>query len=162
MPTSNDPTDPGNDRINDLYWNTTRTIGDITDELGVSRNALYTSIHPLPAGASCSDCGERMVFTNRTHRDTGMATCRSCGAERDTRQRTTRREPAGAGAGAGSGRGRGGETAFDGNGSDAAGWTRWRDDLASVEPERYALVGGAAALGVMVGAAAARALRHRM
>jgi Zn ribbon nucleic-acid-binding protein len=160
MPTSNGPTDPGDDRMNELYWNTTRTIGDITEELGVSRNALYTSIQPFPAGASCPECNERMVFTNRTQRDTGMATCRACGAERDTRESTARRkEPAGAAAG----RARNGVSGVDGDGEETAGgWTRWRDDLASVEPERYALVGGAAALGVMLGAAAARALRHRM
>lgn len=160
MPSSNDTTDSGTDRINELYWNTSRTIGDITEELGVSRNALYTSIHPLPAGASCPGCGERLVFTNRTHRDTGIATCRACGSERDMRKPAERPELASAGAAAES---RGGGSERGGNGADAAnGWTRWRDDLASVEPERYALVGGAAALGVVVGAAAARALRHRM
>lgn len=158
MPSNNDPT--GNDRINDLYWNTSRTIGDITDELGVSRNALYTSIQPFPAGASCPGCGERMVFTNRTQRDTGIATCRACGSERDMRKSAERPEPAAAGS---AGRARGATAGTNGNGADSEpGWTRWRDDLASVEPERYALVGGAAALGVMLGAAAARALRHRM
>lgn len=157
MPSSNDPN--GNDRINDLYWNTSRTIGDITDELGVSRNALYTSIHPFPAGASCPACGERMVFTNRTQRDTGIATCRACGNERDMRKGAERPEPAAASAGRS--RATGGSNG-NGNGDSEPGWSRWREDLASVEPERYALVGGAAALGVMVGAAAARALRHRM
>lgn len=44
------------------------------------------------------------------------------------------------------------------NGRESGGWSRWRRELAAVEPERYALVGGGAALGVMVGAAAARAM----
>ena len=39
-------------------------------------------------------------------------------------------------------------------------WDRWREDLAAVPPQRVAMVGGAAALGVMVGAAATRMLRE--
>ena len=41
-------------------------------------------------------------------------------------------------------------------------WSRWREDLSGVEPQRAALVGGGAALGVMVGAAAARAVREML
>lgn len=159
-PTTDSPDQPGADRVNELYWNSDRTIDDITDDLGISRNALYTSIHPLTAGASCPDCGHDMEFTNRTHRDSGMAVCAECGEEADVRggpptvSRAKRRGPT---------RSPGEADRWSGDGENGeSGWSRWRDDLAAVEPERYALVGGAAALGVMLGAAAARALRQRM
>src|SRR5688572_4512945 len=58
------------------------------------------------------------------------------------------------------------EHTADGNGATtprngrSESWNRWRDDLASVTPQRAAMVGGAAALGVMVGAAATRMIRE--
>lgn len=159
-PTTDSQDQPGADRVNELYWSSDRTIGDITDDLGISRNALYTSIHPLSAGTSCPDCGSDMVFTNRTHRDSGMAACTECGEEVDVRGEPTGASRASRG---GSARSSGGSARPSENGHEGeSGWSRWRDDLASVEPERFALVGGAAALGVMLGAAAARALRQRM
>lgn len=159
-PTTETPDRAGDDRINELYWHSERTIGDITDDLGVSRNALYTSIHPLSAGAKCPDCGDEVVYTNRTHRDAGSAVCSECGVEVDMHQDADAAPTGGS-------RSRyshdSAHPSSNGNGHpEGSGWTRWRDDLASVEPERYALVGGAAALGVMVGAAAAKALRERM
>lgn len=141
----------GADRLNELYWNSDRTVGDITDELGMSRNALYTAIHPLAAGATCADCGERMVYTNRTRRDSNAPVCRSCGSEAALGGGSRPR-----GEGGGNGDPRAARLA-----ADPPGWTRWRDELASVEPERFALVGGAAALGAVLGAAAAHALRDR-
>lgn len=159
MPPSPDtPEQPANDRLNELYWDTEQTIGDITDQLGVSRNALYTAIRPRAAGATCPSCGERMVHTNRTQRDSGVATCRACGMETEVgRLQGTRSEPTGNGRAGGTP-----EQQGENGGYGDSGWARWREDLAMVEPERYALVGGAAALGMVVGAAAARALRHRM
>lgn len=159
-PTADTPDQAGDDRLNQLYWNTDRTIGDITDELGVSRNALYTSIHPLAAGADCPGCGEAMVFSNRTHRDSGMAVCRECGTEADVREGESPAASATPASRQRAGPASKGRSEHESNGH--SGWDRWREDLASVDPERYALVGGAAALGVVLGAAAARALRHRM
>jgi hypothetical protein len=148
---------PGTDRVNELYWDSDRTVGDITDELGLSRNALYTAIHPLAAGASCADCGERMVYTNRTRRDSKAPICRSCGSEGALGGGSRLRdEGGGTDAGRGNGDPRTARLA-----AGPPGWTRWRDELASVEPERFALVGGAAALGAVLGAAAAHALRDR-
>ena len=54
---------------------------EIVDDLGVSRTSLYAALEPIPAGLVCTDCDERMVFTNRTARDRGLATCPSCGRE---------------------------------------------------------------------------------
>lgn len=134
--------DRANDaRINDLYWNSTRTVEDILTELGVSRHTLYASVDPLPAQADCFACGGALVFSNRTNRGSGTATCEACGLD-------TELDP-----GDGDGLGRSpsfGQMPFD----------RWRSDLAEVEPRRMALVGGAAALGIMAGAVAVRTLRN--
>lgn len=157
-PTTDTPDQAGDDRINELYWHSDRTIGEITDQLGVSRNALYTSIRPMSAGAKCPECRDEMVYTNRTHRDSGSAVCSECGVELDMQE-----DADAAATGASRTRSSDDPGRSSGNGHDeGSGWGRWRDDLASVEPERYALVGGAAALGVMLGAAAAKALRERM
>jgi hypothetical protein len=47
-----------------------------------------------------------------------------------------------------------------GDAAAQSGLSRWREDLTGVTPERAALIGGAAALGVVLGAAAARAVRN--
>jgi RNase P subunit RPR2 len=162
-PNSESPDQSRDERINDLYWHSDRTIAEITSQMGLSRNALYTSIHPVAARATCAECRERLVYTNRTRRDTGLASCRACGAEADLQA-----APAAQGAltdgfapkSAGGRSGRDETDSWDTSRGEAS-WSRWREDLAAVEPERYALVGGAAALGVMLGAAAARALRDR-
>jgi hypothetical protein len=144
---------------NDLYWNSGQTVEGIMTDLGMSKNALYSSLAPLPAGRSCGTCGGQLVFANRTSRDAGRATCATCAQETEVPvpashdhggEGTRERDFADGGA---SGLSR----------PQAEGrWGRLRDDLASVEPERMALVGGAAALGVMVGAAAARAVRQML
>ena len=132
--------------INELYWDSDRTVDEIVDHLGIGRNTLYSSVRPQPAGASCPDCGEDLVFTNRSNRTSSSATCGSCDLE------VTLPEVGGENAGAGS----------HGDGSRLPGgsWSRWRDDLAAVAPERAAMIGGAAALGVVLGAVAARAVRE--
>lgn len=163
-PNSESPDQPRYERINELYWHSDRTIAEITGEVDVSRNALYTAIRPVAAGATCTECGERLVYTNRTRRDTGLASCRACGAEADLQAAPVEHSaPARAFAtdAGGQRNGRDETDSWDANRGDAS-WSRWREDLASVEPERYALVGSAAALGVMLGAAAARALRDRV
>lgn len=145
------------ENINELYWNSDRTVDEIVDDLGIGRNTLYSAVRPQPAGANCPDCGERLVFTNRSNRSSATATCRGCGLEADL---SVRRE---------------GEAAqelpmeadFHRHDHRApepypeeGGWTRWRHELAAVAPERAAMIGGAAALGVVVGAVAARAMRE--
>jgi hypothetical protein len=148
---------------NDLYWNSGQTVEGIMTDLGMSKNALYSSLAPLPAGRSCGTCGGQLVFTNRTSRDSGRATCATCAQEVEVQADGTPRAHASQDHVV--------EAAMERDFADggASGlsrpqpegrWSRLRDDLASVEPERVALVGGAAALGVMVGAAAARAVRQ--
>jgi len=143
-PTTNEPT---RQQLNQLYWSSSQTIDEILADLGIGRNTLYSLLDPLPAGLDCPTCVDYMVFTNRTNRASGTAICVVCGIEgtvaEPVDQPRSRLEEAGDGLEAANGRN-----------------PRWRDELGSVAPERAALIGGAAALGVVVGAAAARALRH--
>lgn len=126
-------------RINDLYWNSARTIEDIVAELGVSRHALYASVEPIPAGADCFACGSSLVFSNRSSRASGTANCEACGL--DTELNLEELQPR------------------SGSSSASTRSDRWRSELSEVEPRRMALVGGAAALGIMAGAAVVRTLR---
>lgn len=158
------------ERANELYWQSEQTIDQIVEELGIGRSTLYSNVRPQPAGASCPECGERLVYTNRSNRSAGVGTCRVCGARAEVDAAAAQpadREveldhPLGVGAPA---RVDAREAlAAMGRASDPqdaeSGWSRWRHDLAQVPPERAAMIGGAAALGVVVGAVAARALRE--
>ena len=148
-------------QANDLYWNSGHTVEGIMTDLGLSKNSLYSSIEPYSTGRSCATCGGLLVFTNRTHRDAGRGTCSTCGLEVesvDAAAHASHDREIGAD---GAHRGRRRLRALRAH-DDGRRWSRLRDDFAAVEPERVALVGGAAALGVMVGAAAARAVREML
>ena len=140
------------DRANDLYWSGSMTVDEIVEELGISRTTLYSSIEPMPSGLICADCHERMVYPNRTSRDRGVAVCPNCGRESEPGEAGAAGAAAAApqGAGAGEGEPIGGSDPFTG----------WRDTLRSVPPQRLALVGGGAALGLLVGALATGLLRE--
>lgn len=71
--------DASHAEINRLYWETDRSVGDIADDLGVSRRSLYDSIDPRPAGAPCPDCGTPLVFRNRTAAERREPECPDCG-----------------------------------------------------------------------------------
>lgn len=133
-----------NQKLNDLYWTSSQTVDEIVDELGVGRNTLYASVRPLPAGEICRTCGNQIVFTNRTGRASGLGVCEGCGLEATVGDET----PLGGGSKRTSPPDR------------APRWSQWRDEVASVAPERAALIGGAAALGIIAGAVAVKALRH--
>ena len=135
---------------NELYWHSSLTIDEVVEQLGISRNALYASILPIPAGGPCEECGGSLVFTNRTNRSRGIATCADCSLEVELPDEPEEPESAPEMVQA---------LHQDHGASEAPAWSRWRDDFASVGPARYALVGGAAALGIIVGAAAVRAMR---
>jgi hypothetical protein len=135
------------DVANEMYWSSARTVEEIARELSVSRSTFYSAIRPIGAGSVCSTCGESMVFTNRSNREAGLSTCQSCppggiAASSDPESDDLRFRTA------------------EGGEYPGESWPRWRDDLASVTPQRAAMVGGAAALGVVVGAAATRMLRE--
>jgi ribosomal protein L37AE/L43A len=66
---------------NQLYWNSQASVGDIANQLGISRRALYELIEPQPTGVPCSECGTETAFANRSSHSAGLARCPSCGAE---------------------------------------------------------------------------------
>jgi hypothetical protein len=122
--------------LNDLYWSSTRTIDQIVDEFGVGKATLYGRIRPLSAGAPCPECSGNLLFTNRTHRSSHTGVCDACG----TTIRIIEELPVTDSA------------TLDANGHGEK--SRW------LRPERAAFIGGAAALGLALGAATARAIRH--
>ena len=69
--------------INRLYWETDTSVSEISNNLGVSRRALYDLIEPLPAGAACNSCGAQLYFGNRSARTAGSARCLVCGGEKE-------------------------------------------------------------------------------
>jgi transcription elongation factor Elf1 len=148
-----DPANNGEltERINDRYWNSESTVGEISKDLEVGRNTLYAAVKPISSGSSCPECGEETVFTNRTNRSAGAAVCRSCeegtgmGAPRASTASRPRSD-------------RYLDSDDDGD-SELEGWSRWRRDLRSVPPQRAAMIGGAAALGLVVGAVTVRLIR---
>jgi hypothetical protein len=134
-------------QLNELYWSSDRTVEDILSATGVGRHTLYASIQPLPANTSCTSCGEVLVFMNRMNRAAGVAMCSWCGVERTASDESRLEEPA----------------RQQGLSSSPANATRrlerWREELGDVPPARVALIGGAAALGMVAGAAAVQAWR---
>lgn len=137
------------ERVNELYWSGNRTVDEIVGELGISRTALYTSIEPVPSGVTCADCHERMVFPNRTARDRGVAVCPRCG-----RESAPGAQSAGGSMDAAEG------VRFGVDGVDEL-LERVVESLRQVPPQRVALVLGGAALGVILGALAAGAVKDR-
>ncbi|HEX2189861.1 MAG TPA: hypothetical protein VHG51_13225 [Longimicrobiaceae bacterium] len=147
------------ERANRMYWNSSETVERIAEELGMSRNALYSAVQPEPAGAACPDCGEELAFPNRTSRTAGRALCLACDrtfslddlpAPEDAHPRPRpHRHP----------EPREGRDTGHAVGS-AARLGGLRDGLAAVEPQRAALIGGAAVLGAVAGVAAVNLLRR--
>src|SRR5215210_8722474 len=76
-----DSTNSTLERANELYWNSARTVDEIVKELKMSRGALYAAVRPQDAATSCPECGDAMVFTNRSNREAHAATCASCATE---------------------------------------------------------------------------------
>ncbi|HUF13334.1 MAG TPA: hypothetical protein VMN78_09555 [Longimicrobiales bacterium] len=67
--------------VNRLYWKTAEPVTRLAEQLQVSRGTLYNHLRPLPAGATCSTCGGRLLFRTRSSRDSGDAHCGECGAD---------------------------------------------------------------------------------
>lgn len=149
----NAPRSTPEERANELYWRSEDTVEEVAERLEMSRGALYSHVRPLEAGGECPDCGAALVYPNRSSRAAGRAACPEC-------ERTFAEEAAAAPVA------RGEEShphlgQAPGNGDASGRLRRWREDLAAVEPERAAMIGGAAALGVVFGAAAATLARRR-
>jgi len=67
------------DRANELYWGSDRSVNQIAEELDLSKGAFYAAIRPLAAGYGCPRCGREVAHTNRTNKDKGMVDCPACG-----------------------------------------------------------------------------------
>jgi predicted RNA-binding Zn-ribbon protein involved in translation (DUF1610 family) len=77
------------DRANELYWGSERSVNQIAEELDLSKGAFYAAIRPLAAGFGCPRCGREVAHTNRTRKDRSLVDCPACGwqgAEDDTLQ----------------------------------------------------------------------------
>jgi hypothetical protein len=73
------PTLEADDRANELYWGSDRSVNQIAEDLELSKGALYGMIRPLPAGLACPACGTEVVHPNRTAKDKGLVDCPACG-----------------------------------------------------------------------------------
>ena len=67
------------DRANELYWGSSRSVNRIAQELDLSKGALYEMIRPLPADLDCPQCGTEVVHPNRTAKERGRVDCPACG-----------------------------------------------------------------------------------
>jgi len=70
-------------RANELYWSSESSVNQIAEELQLSKGVLYGLIRPRPAGLACPDCGEEVVFPNRTAKERHEVACPACGWEGD-------------------------------------------------------------------------------
>jgi hypothetical protein len=135
---------------NRLYWLGHDSVEQLAARLGLSRHALYASIRPAPAGAQCAACGAEMVFANRNRRAHGQAACTACGAEETVA----------------------GERAALVHASPPPAPLRrqrrsavrrilrvYLRDLRRVRPERAAMIGGAAAMGMAAAMVAGEVVR---
>ena len=68
---------------NQRYWDSDESVNHIGETLGLSKGVLYGLLEPLAAGLPCPNCGEEMVFPNRTARDKGFLECPECGLEEE-------------------------------------------------------------------------------
>lgn len=144
---------------NGLYWNSNHTVGQVAEETGLTRRALYAAIEPLAVDVPCNACGGALEYANRTSRAAGRATCAACAAEQDLEVEAwwephesveVPAEP---------------ETVAEVITAPPRRARKrleqLREDLKDVPRERIALVGGAAVLGVALGAAATQLIRER-
>ncbi len=66
------------DQANDLYWRSEQSVNQIAEMMDLSKSGLYALVDPFPAERPCPDCGEEMVFTNRTTKHKAIASCLEC------------------------------------------------------------------------------------
>ena len=66
------------DRATDLYWDSGQSVNQIAEAMDLSKSGLYALIRPLPAQRDCPECGEELVFSNRTAKQKGIGSCPGC------------------------------------------------------------------------------------
>ena len=68
-------------RANELYWESDKSVNQIADEMELSKGMLYGMIRPLRTGLPCPRCSAELEYANRTARERGLISCRSCTLE---------------------------------------------------------------------------------
>ncbi len=66
------------DQANELYWRSGQSVNQIAEAMDLSKSGLYDLIRPLPADRACPECGEGLVFPNRTTEHKSIASCPEC------------------------------------------------------------------------------------
>jgi hypothetical protein len=66
------------ERVNQLYWDSGRSVNQIADKLDLSKGALYGVIRPQPSGLGCPLCGAEVGYSNRTAKERGSLECPTC------------------------------------------------------------------------------------
>ena len=66
------------DQANELYWRSGQSVNQIAEAMDLSKSGLYALIRPLPAERACPECGEGLVFPNRTTQHKAIASCLEC------------------------------------------------------------------------------------
>ncbi len=66
------------DQANELYWRSGQSVNHIAEGMDLSKSGLYALIRPLPAERACPECGEGLVFLNRTTEHKKIASCPEC------------------------------------------------------------------------------------
>lgn len=144
-----------------LYWHTDASVGEIADQLSISRRALYEALIPEPAGAACELCGADLVFTRRADRNVGHALCSGCGfgqtvAAKAAADTVADAELAPVAGGAGPG---GAEPEIEQDSSVGPGAPI--DTEAALRRTRALMIGGLALAGAVVGGVIAALVRRR-
>jgi predicted RNA-binding Zn-ribbon protein involved in translation (DUF1610 family) len=66
------------DQANELYWRSEQSVNQIAEAMDLSKSGLYALVRPLPAERTCPECGEGLVFPNRTTEHKAIASCPEC------------------------------------------------------------------------------------
>ena len=66
------------DQANELYWRSSQSVNQIAETMDLSKSGLYALVHPFPAERPCPDCGEELVFPNRTTKQKAIVSCLQC------------------------------------------------------------------------------------
>ena len=78
MPTKKSNDQKLADQANELYWRSGQSVNQIAEAMDLSKSGLYALIRPLPAERTCPECGEGLVFRNRTTKHKAIASCPEC------------------------------------------------------------------------------------
>ena len=83
------------DQANELYWRSGQSVNQIAETMDLSKSGLYALIRPLPAKRACPECGEGLVFLNRTTEQKTIGCCPECGYEGEAPEAGSETRPPG-------------------------------------------------------------------